>query len=172
MHAIPRPSLPARSCAGRSLALLAWGAASLVIAGTANAAVLYKSIGPNGVIQFSDMPPDNGVIVEERAVRDPSSAGDAFGNPAGTPAEAFENPLQTVADGTGDDTALARANAQVDLAEHALALARRSMWRELSGLHMGSDGRSRTDEERIDFYRRNLKIARANLIDTLRRRAQ
>jgi len=172
MHAILTPPLPMRSRAGRSLAFLAWGAASLVIAGTANAAILYKSIGPNGVIQFSDVPPENGVIVEQRAVADPSRAGDAFGNPAATPADAFENPLQTVADGSEFDTLLARANAQVDLAEHALALARRSMWRELSGLHLESDARSRTDEERIDFYRKNLKIARANLIDTLRRRAQ
>ena len=132
-----------------------------------DAAMLYKSIAANGVIQFSDTPPDNGVVVEQRVVRDPGS--DAGADPGG---EALENPLQTLADGTGNDAALARANAQVDLAEHALALARRSTWSEREGLRLDAAGRSSTDDERIRFYEGNVKAARASLIEAMARRSR
>lgn len=134
--------------------------------------MLYKSVAANGVIQFSDTPPENARIVEARAIPDAAGAGQAIFS-QGLASEAFENPLQTIADGTEPDNALARANAQVDLAEHALALARRSMWREIEGLRLRfSEAKSITDDQRVAFYQRNLKVARANLMEALRRRVQ
>jgi len=153
---------------GRTLLLRAACAALILSSGSASAGILYKSIAANGVIQFSDTPPENARIVEQRAIPDPGEP------PLGRDAtsEAFENPLETIADGTEADNALARANAQVDLAEHALALARRSMWKQLEGLRLRSESKSAGDEARIAFYERNLKVARANLMDALRRRVQ
>jgi hypothetical protein len=157
--------------ATRTFLLRAACAALIVSSGSAGAAVLYKSVAANGVIQFSDTRPENARIVEERAIPDMPSPGKAIFS-QGLLSEAFENPLQTIADGTEPDTVLARANSQVDLAEHALALARRSMWRELEGLRLRSEMKSTTDEDRVAFYQRNLKIARANLMEALRRRVQ
>ncbi len=137
----------------------------------AQATVLYKSIGPNGVIQFSDRPPEDGVVVEERLVPDASSDGQPIGvAPDGMPLLAFENPLQIGADdGLDRDEALATANRQVDLAEHALALARASTWTRREGLRLRNSRRASTDTARIAFYERNLRTARANLLAAMDR---
>lgn len=164
-----RPSAPFRRRGPAALAAL-FGAAIALAAGGAQATVLYKSIAANGVIQFSDTPPENARIVEQRSVADPRR-GEGFASGGSGLVEAFENPLQTVADG-GSDGPLARANAQVDLAEHALALARRDLWRQIEGLRLRGVERSRTDEERIAFYRKNLAAARSNLMAALRQRLQ
>lgn len=131
----------------------------------AQATVLYKSIGPNGVIQFSDRPPEEGVIVEERLVPEAGSDGrPVAAAPDGTPLLAFLNPLEIDAAGFGNDEALATANQQVDLAEHALALARASTWTRREGLLLRDTRRTSTDAARIAFYERNLRAARANLL--------
>jgi hypothetical protein len=149
MHLAPRIVLAFAACA--------------LAAPSAGATTLYKSIAPNGVIQFSDTPPENGVVVEERRV---DGGGD--GQPiVGNPVLAFENPLEATGTGIPLDDALARANAQVDLAEHQLALARGSAWTPREGLRLASPRRARTDDERIAFYEGNLKIARAHLLELL-----
>ena len=165
--ALPSSPSPRRV---RTAAAALLGAAIALWAGDAGATILYKSVSASGVIQFSDTPPENARVVEVRPIG---------ARPAGTFAsggsglvEAFENPLQTVADGTERDATLARANAQVDLAEHALALARRDLWRQLEGLRLDGAGRTRTDQERIEFYRKNLAAARSNLMTALRNRLQ
>jgi hypothetical protein len=69
------------------------------------------------------------------------------------------------------DESIARANAQVDLAEHALALARRSMWSELEGLRLTSHRATASDVERVEFYKRGVVAARQNLLEVMRMRA-
>jgi uncharacterized protein DUF4124 len=140
----------------------------LALAPAPFAAMLYKSIGPNGVVAFSDTPPETGVILEERPVPSDSTS------PAGVDAD--EQPLAHLAELTPDDdadAALARANQKVDLAEHALALARRSLWSTLDGLRLGaSQPPTRADEERARYYMHNVIAARQNLLATLRKREQ
>jgi len=143
-------------------AALAFAACALA-ATSASAVTLYKSIASNGVIQFSDTPPENAVVVEERHV-DTSGGGQTS---AGNATLAFANPLEAVGAGVPLDDALAKANAQVDLAEHQLALARDSAWTRREGLHLRPAHRTRADDERVAFYERNLKVARAHLVELL-----
>lgn len=166
-----RPSSPSRRRGTAALAAL-FGAGLALGTGDAQATILYKSIAANGVIQFSDTPPENAHVVEARRIAEPPRAGQTFASGGSGLIEAFENPLQTVADGTENDAPLARANAQVDLAEHALALARRDLWRQIEGLRLQATERSRMDEERIAFYRKSLAAARSNLMAALRQRSQ
>jgi len=139
------------------------------VAPSSGATVLYKSIGPHGVVQFSDTPPEQGsAVVEIRIVSDAAPSGEAIAGPDGLPLLAFANPLELGADGVPPDEALARANAQVDLAEHQLALARNDTWERWEGLRLVSSHRSPADDERIAFYERNLAAARANLLAAMR----
>ena len=162
-------SVPARR-ATRARSIRAALAAMAACALPVHATVLYKSIGPNGVIQFSDTPPDNGVVIEERIVSPPSDGQAIAGTLDASPLLAFVNPLEiAAADDLAPDEALARANAQVDLAEHALALARASTWTRREGLRLQSWNRARDDEARIAFYERNLQTARANLVALMNR---
>lgn len=127
---------------------------------TAGGAALYKSIAPNGTVTFSDMPPAGDArIVEQRMVPEGRAA------EAGMPRViGGAEPLLDV------DGAIARANAQVDLAEHALAVARRELWSPREGLRLASRRMTRADEERVEFYKKNLRIARQQLMDLLRER--
>lgn len=128
---------------------------------TAAGAVLYKSIAPNGTVTFSDVPPaGNARLVEQRAIPD------GRGADAGMPRVVGGSP-EALLDADG---AIARANSQVDLAEHALALARRELWSPREGLRLASRRMTRADEERVDFYKKNLRIARQQLMELLRER--
>ena len=146
----------------------AWLAiAALAAPCVASATVLYKSIGPNGVVQFSDMPPaDRSVVVEQRALPSHTAAAASDlpprdGDMAGLP--------YVIEDGSG---ALARANAQLDLAEHALAEALRSLGSPLQQMHLKShDNGVPQSAARIDFFRRNVQAARQNLMNVLRAQA-
>lgn len=148
------------------LARLPLAAAALAFAGAAHASILYKSIGPNGVVQFSDTPPEKGIIVEERKIGDPPSMAPNAVTPVGALALLS---IGSVGDGATDEADLARANSQLDLAEHALALARRSTWSPRDGLRLKGVDRNSADDERIDFYKRNLAAARRNLMEVLKR---
>lgn len=126
----------------------------------AGASMLYKSVGPNGVVQFSDTPPgDSSVVLERRPI-------DSIGSvrPVATTAVMNVSLLDA-------DDAVARASAQVDLAEHALALARRAMWSELEGLRLTTHRPSAPDMERVEFYKRGVLNARQNLMEMLRARS-
>jgi hypothetical protein len=145
-------------------------AAVLLFAPAAHAGVLYKSIGPDGVVQFSDTPPANGVVVEQRATGlapTPALSAAAPLYPSSGPAA---NPLLALGDGSADDEELAHANQQVDLAEHALALARRALDADSPRLRLGEPARTRTDDDRIAFYEHDLKLARNNLLEMLKAR--
>jgi acyl-CoA synthetase (NDP forming) len=130
------------------------------MAGPALGAVLYKSVGADGVVQFSDLPPEKAAGVQRIEMRDSSSA--STGNPIIVSGASSEEQLRAA------DEAVQRASAQVDLAEHALATARRPIWSEPRLMQISEPRRTRSDEERIDFYKKNVVIARAQLLDVLR----
>src|SRR4051794_5455820 len=86
----------------------------------AQAAMLYKSIGPNGTVMFSDTPPPGDArLVEQREIGSPSASWSSLQGATG-----FDLAAQLL----DADGAISRANAQVDQAEHALAEARRGTW--------------------------------------------
>lgn len=128
----------------------------------AGAGMLYKSVGPNGVIQFSDTPPgDNSLVVERRPIETLTSIS----------AATSQSNVMNVAQSLDADESIVRANAQVDLAEHALALARRSMWSELDGLRLAIHRATVSDVERVEFYKRGVLAARQNLMEVLHLRS-
>ena len=139
---------------------------AVALAPAAHAAVLYKSVGPNGVIEFSDQPPSaNAKLIEQRDLAAPAPSQAANGTMAGTargtlPIEALEN-----------DDEVMRASQQVDLAEHALALARRGVWSPTEGLRLQRISRSASDDQRIEYYKRGVLLARQNLVEVMKRRA-
>jgi hypothetical protein len=68
------------------------------------------------------------------------------------------------------DAAVGRANAQLDLAEHALAEARRAMPRDSDPMRfvLVSTRLSRADEERLGFYKKDVLLARQALLEVLK----
>lgn len=130
----------------------------------AGADILYKSVDANGAVMFSDTPPSNGArIVEQRVISNPYS-------PASPAAAAPASSLDQVYELIDADAALARANARVDQAEHALALARNGAAARTEGLRLATARPTAADDERIEFYKRDLKIARRELVEILRSR--
>ena len=126
------------------------------------AAVLYKSVSPDGVIQFSDMPPEKGRPVQQLQIPDGS----------------YSPPMPLIAQGPANgptseeklremDASVQRANAQVDLAEHALAVARRPVWTQPEPGKLTAPRMTRADVERIEFYKRNVIVARQTLLEVL-----
>ena len=143
--------------------------AALLVIGSltpAHAGMLYKSIGPNGTIMFSDVPPAGDArILEQRVIASPGGA--SGGSSSGTPFTlAATGPLQLI----DSDEAVQRANAQLDQAEHELALARRNTWSPNEGLRLATTRASLPDAERVEFYKRNLRSARQYLVELLRER--
>ena len=136
-------------------------AAALTSQAQAQSAMLYKSIGANGTVMFSSVPPaDDSQILEQRPL---SSRADRSGVPAASG-------IDLAAQFDGSDAALARANSLFDLAEHSLALARRNAWAPGEGMKLASHRASRTDDGRIEFYKRNVLAARHALMEILRDR--
>ena len=133
-------------------------------ASLANGATLYKSIGPNGTIMFSDMPPTGDArLVEQREIGSQTSNG---GYISSGPGNGFDVAAQLI----DSDAVLARANAQVDQAERALAEARRDTLQPREGLRIASQRLSREQQEHIEYCKRGVKIARQQLIEILRER--
>jgi hypothetical protein len=135
--------------------------AILALVGTlpAGAAVLYKSVDAKGTVMFSDVPPPQGAkLLEQREIRNNGSL-------AGNAPSAALNGMPIV--GNLDDE-VAKASAIVDQAEHALALARRQLWSSREGLQLVAHRRSRADEDRVEFYKRELQLARRALCDLLK----
>lgn len=124
------------------------------------ATVLYKSTGPNGVIEFSDRPPS-----DRPAVVIASIGGTGGGGGSASAAASGSDGLPIY-----DDGALSRANAQLDLAEHALAEALRAIGSPLRALHLSAPPSSDADLKRIDFFRRDVTLARQNLMEVLQTR--
>ena len=141
--------------------------AALSLATPAGAAVLYKSVDDKGVVMFSDMPPAAGVEAKRLVVPESSAAvPGALRSADATPVAPTTRVEQTY---LGDE-AVQRASLQVDLAEHALAVARRPMWEIADPMKLAGPRMTRGDRDRIDFYRRNLKVAQQQLADVLRQK--
>jgi hypothetical protein len=142
-----------------SLRLLAFLFPVLIVL-PSNAAMLYKSIGANGTIIFSDVPPPSDArVIDQRRMPDSASAAAAPGR-AGMPIYEFPE----------YDAEIAQANTQVDLAEHALALARQGLWSPRDGLRLVAGRMSQGDEDRVEFYKKGVRVARQQLMDLLRER--
>ena len=137
----------------RLLAIVLIGALAL----PASAGGLYKVIDADGAVGFTDMPPPS----DARIV--------AQGRTGGTTgvATAPGMPYYELAESDG---AMACANAQLDLAEHALALARQGLWSPRDGLRLVAARMKQGDEERVAFYKKGVQIARQQLMDLLRER--
>ena len=139
-------------------------AATLVaamIAAPANATtgMLYKAVSANGTVMFSDTPPSGDVqVVEQRAL--PS-----YGQPSRVNTASADTAQLFDA-----DQEVARANEKVDLAEHALALARRDFGSTNAGIGLTPTRISMTDMQRIEFYKKNVSAARQYLAELVRDR--
>ena len=130
---------------------------------TAPAAVLYKSVGANGVMEFSDQPPEKGRNVERIRIPDSSASG------APTPVAAGPSREGELREA---DAAVARANVQLDAAEHALAMARRAVTNESDPMRLASTRASRADQERLEFHKKDVLLARQQLLEVLREKRQ
>ena len=138
--------------------------ASILIAATlpANAGMLYKSVASDGSVMFSDMPPPSGArIVEQRVIAANGAIKDAASSAASRTLDALQGLFDT-------DGELAKANTAVDMAEHALALARRDFWSVRDGLRLKTTAKAPADEKRIESFRKDLLLARQALLDLVR----
>lgn len=144
---------------------LALGLALLSPAAGAN--VLYKSVDANGIVAFSDVPPPQGSrLLEERPL---PGAGSAPGPSAqyGMPMPGAV-PAEQMLD---FDAAIASANAKVDEAERALAQARRELSPATEGgVRLRPTRLASEDDQRLESYRNNVKVARRHLMELLRER--
>ena len=105
----------------------------------AGADVLYKWIGLNGVVEFSDKP---------RIEQDPLN----------------EERLRA------EDADVQRASAQIDLAESALAAARRPVWTRPAPGQLTAARMTRADSEQIESCKRNFVVARQMLLEVLQQK--
>ena len=125
-----------------------------------NATMLYKSVGENGTIIFSDTPPASGArLLEQKRMSE-----------SGNIAPAPRAGVSLLESSSEFDAAIARANAQVDAAEHALAVARQGLWSQGDGLRMTSVRMSSEDAARVEYYKQGVVIARQMLLDVMRER--
>lgn len=154
-------------------------AASLALgalAPSAHASVLYKSVAPNGVVTFSDTPPDNSDRVERIPMTfsgQPSNGYTSSGSASGLPIYGT-NPSHVAVANFDDlksfDLAVAEANERVDRAERALAEARSNTISRLEGLRLAGARPNAGDVARIEASKRDVLLARQSLLETLRAR--
>jgi len=136
-----------------------------LLAMPAGANVLYKSVDANGTVTFSDVPPPEGSrLLEQRILGAPGYAVEA---PAAAPPNGLEEAFQML----DYDAALREANERVDLAERALASARAGHATTTRPGLNPVGGLATPDVERIEFYKKDLRMARLALADLLRSRS-
>ena len=133
----------------------------------AGAAVLYKTIDAKGVVMFSDLPPAPGAEAKRIVVAETSNSAVPGGVRTAEIIAGAPTPEEKIRMG---DEAVQRASAQVDMAEHALAVARRPLWDAADPLKLDGPKLTRADRERLDHYRKDLKIAQQQLSDVLRQK--
>ena len=146
-------------------------------AAPAQASVLYKSVGSNGVVMFSDTPPENTDRVERIPMtypRQPASPSVASGG-SGDGMPIYGAGASTVAVANFDDlksfdASVAEANERVDRAERALAEARSATLSRFEGLRLAGARPTADDVARIEASKRDVLLARQSLLETLRAR--
>jgi hypothetical protein len=82
---------------------------------------------------------------------------------------ALASPAQAAPDFSADET-VRLANERVDLAEHALAQARRNTWSTRDGVTLQPTRRTLADIQRVEFYRRDVTWARNTLVGLVQQR--
>ncbi len=126
----------------------------------APAGMLYKSVGANGTIIFSDTPPASGArLIEQKHM-----------TASGSVAPAPRTGASLLESSSEFDAAIARANAQVDAAEHAVAVARQGLWSPGDGLRLTSVRMSSEAAARVEYCKQGVIIARQMLLDVMRER--
>ena len=148
------------------IARAALAVALAAFAAPAGAAVLYKTVDAKGVVMFSDLPPALGTEAKRIVVAETSNSAVPGGLRTAEVVAAAPTAEEKI---RMDDAAVQRASAQVDLAEHALAVARRSLW-DTDPLKLDGPKLTRADRERLEHYRKDLKIAQQQLSDLLRQK--
>ena len=137
--------------------------ATAALCGVAQAGIIYKQVERDGKITFSDRQLDGAVVIgriESSDSTKPSVAEETRGAPQ----------YQYLALADGFDEAVRQANTKVDMAEHALAAARRSLLGDHDPLALGY-GRSSPDAlHQLEFYKDELGKARKNLLRTIQQR--
>ena len=144
---------------GRAMVAILCTLLMLAFGTPAAAAVLYKSVDREGHITFSDSPVEGAIAVQRIQVSD--QAKDAV-------IEATTAPVPSLAD--APDDAIVRANAKLDAAEHALALARQEVAPPFDNLSLARAKPTRAQRDRLEFYRRDVAAARRELMIILKRR--
>jgi hypothetical protein len=149
----------------KAMRYLAGALCAVLATSPVGATLLYKSVSAEGVVQFSDTPPESqSTVIETRAL--PASV-----VPASLQAPAAQLVAMAQANDPAEtDEALARAYARIDQAEHSLALARRALWSQAEGMSIEASRATRSDYERVEFYKRDVKAARQVLVEVLRAR--
>jgi len=135
------------------------------MAAPAGAAVLYKTIDDKGTVTFSDLPPSDRNTDAKRILVPESSSAVPGGMKSAEMLAGAPTAEEKIRAG---DEVVQRASLQVDLAEHALAVARRPVWDVADPMKLEGPRMTRADRERIDHYRKDLKIAQQQLTDVLR----
>jgi hypothetical protein len=145
----------------RKLCLTLAAAAAASLAASAFAGVLYKSVDRDGRIIFSDVPAEGAVVTQRIETSD-------SGKPS---VDEGRSAPQYVALLDGLDETVRRANEKLDLAEHALADARRSILGEHDPLALGFPRPARDAAQRLDFLKKDVLDARRNLLRVLQQRS-
>ena len=132
-------------------------AAALALYAGTSAATVYKSVDPDGRITFSDTPVQGAVTVQRMDTSESTKA-----------AESAREPIY-LALADSFDEAVVRANEKLDMAEHALAVARSALLGH-DPLSLRSVGFSRTEAKQLEFYKRDVNLARRDLLRVLKQR--
>jgi hypothetical protein len=130
-------------------------------AASACAGVLYKSVDREGRMVFSDTPIEGAVVTQRIETSDSAKRIVEEGRSA----------PQYLALVDGLDETVRRANEKLDLAEHALAEARRSITGEGEVLALHSSRPSRESRQQLEFYKKEVLDARKSLLRILQQRA-
>ena len=149
----------------RKRVAIAAALATAVLCGVAQAGVIYKQVERDGKITFSDHPLDGAVVISRIESSDspkPGVAEETRG--AGAPQ------YQYLALADGFDEAVRQANTKVDMAEHALAVARRSLLGNHDPLALANGRSSPEALHQLEFYKDELGKARKNLLRTIQQR--
>ena len=134
-----------------------FAAAALATYAGAGAATLYKSVDKEGKITFSDTPVEGAVTLQRIATSESAKPGESASAPV----------YLALADSF--DAAVSQANAKLDMAEHALANARRGIV-EHNPLSLHGPRLSRAQSQQLDFYKNDVTAARKNLMRVLKQR--
>ena len=123
----------------------------------ASAGTLYKSVDKDGRVTFSDKPVEGAVTLARIDTSDSAK-----------PVESASAPVY-LALADSFDEAVTQANAKLDMAERALATARRGIV-EHNPLSLHAPRLSRAESQQLDFYKRDVNDARRNLMRVLKQR--